>query len=203
LPEVDTSAIALLGFSFGGYLAARASAFEDRLAATICLDGMWSFGTEILSGFPPDLATLVRSGAEQEVNGELDSSLSNSNTSSYIRWFFDQGLFAFKATSPFDFLNKTFQYDLTPILDKIPGPIFLADTQDDMFGKGQGLTLSNDLGSRATYHEFLAADGASEHCSLGAANLENQVALDWVQSVFESKKGSNANSNWPQVWTWV
>lgn len=185
LPEVDTSSIALLGFSFGGYLAARASAFEHRLAATICLDGMWSFSNLILSGFPPELAALVKSGAEQQVNAALYSTLSNSSTSSNTRWFFDQGLWAFKATSPFDLLNKTFQYDLTGIMDKIPGPIFLADAEDDMFGKGQGLTLANDLGSRATYHEFLSADGAGEHCALGAANIQNEVVLDWVQGIFE------------------
>ncbi|KAF4617999.1 hypothetical protein G7Y89_g15006 [Cudoniella acicularis] len=211
LPEVDTSAIALVGFSFGGYLAARASAFEHRLAATICLDGMHSFSELILGGFPPNLAALVRSGAEQQVNTALASILADPTTATGTRWFFDQGLWAFKTATPFDLLSLTFQYDLANITGQIPGPIFLADAQDDMFGKGQGLYLANQLGSKATYHQFLAVDGAGEHCALGANNIQNQVVFDWVQGIFdttssnESKSDSNASasSDWRQVWTWI
>lgn len=41
LPEVDTEKIALVGTSLGGYLAARAAAFEHRLAACVLHDGVW------------------------------------------------------------------------------------------------------------------------------------------------------------------
>lgn len=51
LPNVDTSAIALFGLSFGGFLAPRAAAFEHRLAAVMAVDGIYDFGGEILSKF--------------------------------------------------------------------------------------------------------------------------------------------------------
>ena len=40
--EVDPQRIALVGYSMGGYLAPRAAAFEDRIAACIADDGVIS-----------------------------------------------------------------------------------------------------------------------------------------------------------------
>ena len=40
LPEVDPSRLALIGMSLGGYLAARAAAFEHRLVACVLYDGV-------------------------------------------------------------------------------------------------------------------------------------------------------------------
>ena len=53
LEEVDPSAIALAGLSFGGFLAPRASAFVHRLVATLALDGLYEFGPLFLKQFPP------------------------------------------------------------------------------------------------------------------------------------------------------
>jgi cephalosporin-C deacetylase-like acetyl esterase len=40
---VDPNRIALIGISLGGYLAARASAIESRIAACILDDGVFKF----------------------------------------------------------------------------------------------------------------------------------------------------------------
>jgi dienelactone hydrolase len=51
-PGVDPYRIALLGVSMGGYLAARAAAFEHRLAACIAVDGIYDLGVITTAGFP-------------------------------------------------------------------------------------------------------------------------------------------------------
>jgi pimeloyl-ACP methyl ester carboxylesterase len=40
-PEVNPDQIVLIGMSLGGYLAARAAAFEYRIAATVLYDGVY------------------------------------------------------------------------------------------------------------------------------------------------------------------
>jgi cephalosporin-C deacetylase-like acetyl esterase len=49
LPEVDLSARALIGLSFGGSLAPRTAAFEHRLATVIALDGLYDVGRLFLA----------------------------------------------------------------------------------------------------------------------------------------------------------
>ncbi|WP_405785150.1 alpha/beta hydrolase family protein [Streptomyces sp. NBC_01378] len=41
VPEADTDRLALIGMSLGGYLAARAAAFEHRIAASVLYDGVY------------------------------------------------------------------------------------------------------------------------------------------------------------------
>jgi dipeptidyl aminopeptidase/acylaminoacyl peptidase len=50
-PGVDPFRIALLGVSMGGYLAARAAAFEHRLAACIAVDGIYDLSAETPRAF--------------------------------------------------------------------------------------------------------------------------------------------------------
>lgn len=51
-PFIDTSKIGLVGMSLGGYLAARAAAFEPRLAAVMCVDGVYDFLEAAFKIFP-------------------------------------------------------------------------------------------------------------------------------------------------------
>lgn len=63
--HVDASAVGLLGLSFGGYLAPRAAAFDDRFAAVMALDGVWEFGPVLAAGFGPDMMRLHAAGERE------------------------------------------------------------------------------------------------------------------------------------------
>ena len=52
-PEVDQRRVALMGISFGGYLAPRAASFEPRLAALIADPGQLSLFEEMKRRLPP------------------------------------------------------------------------------------------------------------------------------------------------------
>ncbi len=47
LPEVDADRIVLVGMSLGGYPAARAAAFEHRVAACVLYDGVYDFHSTV------------------------------------------------------------------------------------------------------------------------------------------------------------
>jgi dipeptidyl aminopeptidase/acylaminoacyl peptidase len=52
IQEVDPEEIALMGISMGGYLAARAAAFEYRIAACILYNGVFDGYEALESNLP-------------------------------------------------------------------------------------------------------------------------------------------------------
>lgn len=69
---VDPNRIALMGISMGGYLAARAAAFEDRIAACVLYNGVYDGYDAFASGFPQSLRVAVENGNENVVNTVIE-----------------------------------------------------------------------------------------------------------------------------------
>lgn len=182
--EVDADKIGLWGSSFGGYLAPRAAAFDHRAAAVIAFDGIYSFAEGLEKQFGSDAVALFRSGNATAFNDAIEYALAQPSTPTSAKWGIEQGIWSFKAETPFDWFSKAQGYTLEGVVDQITAPVFVGDADNDMFFPGQAKELADRLGpDRATYHLFTSADGAGEHCSLGAAVFSNQVILDWFEDV--------------------
>jgi pimeloyl-ACP methyl ester carboxylesterase len=186
--DVDPNAIGLWGYSLGGYLAARAAAFEPRLAAAMVIDGVSDFGAAIIEKFPPELATLFTTGNKEAVDQAVLHALATPGAPTPFRWAIEQGLWAFNTKSPFEFATKCLDYKLGDAIYKIKMPLFVADAENDDLLPGQAKGVAKEVGELATYHLFSSEDGAGEHCSIGAAVLQNQVVFDWFQEVVSAKK---------------
>ncbi|CRG91953.1 hypothetical protein PISL3812_09007 [Talaromyces islandicus] len=184
--EVDPLAIGSLGLSFGGWLAPRAAAFEHRLAATIALDGLYDFGPFILSKFGPELESVFHSGDATAFNFYINEAVKDPDTATAVRWAIQQGLWAFNANTPFEWISKIQSYTLKGLIQNISMPVFVGDSQNDMFFPGQAKALAEHLGDLTTYHRFTNIDGAGEHCSTGASVMQSQVVLDWFQNIIEN-----------------
>ncbi|KAF3492149.1 2,6-dihydropseudooxynicotine hydrolase [Arthroderma uncinatum] len=185
-PEVRGNAIGLMGYSFGGFLAPRAAAFEHRIAAVIAIDGIYDFGQAMLEPFPSEFKAVFESKNAKLFDSILGKILADPSSPSAIRWGVQQGLWSFNTESPFNWLSATQAYNMAGFTEKITVPVFVANAQNDQFFPGQAKRLADKIGSKlATYHEFNAIDGAGEHCSIGANVLVNQVALDWFEDVLQ------------------
>ncbi|CZR59966.1 related to hydrolases or acyltransferases (alpha/beta hydrolase superfamily) [Phialocephala subalpina] len=184
LDVVDSSAIALVGLSFGGILAPRASAFERRLAATLALDGLYEFGALFLKQFPDKLVTIFNSGNSIQFDNAVSQAMTSSLVTTEFKWTVDQGMWAFNTTSPFDWMTQLQAYTLVDVVDKIPGPMFVADSATDTFFTGDGAVLASKLGNRSTYYEFDVASGVG-HAGVGGYRMQCQVAFDWLQGIFD------------------
>lgn len=181
--EVDPHKLGLLGFSFGGSLAPRAAAFEHRIAAVMAIDGLFDIGANTLQEFPPEAQALFNSGNKTAFNYALDKALEDPDTPTSVRWAIQQGEWAFKAPTPYDWLSELQKYGLTDVIGNVTVPVFVADPDNDDFFSGQPQILADHLGDLATHHVFESIDGAGGHCSVGAQVLQNQVVLDWFQDV--------------------
>ncbi|KAI9739568.1 MAG: hypothetical protein M1834_006286 [Cirrosporium novae-zelandiae] len=185
-PEVEEKQVALLGHSFGGYLAARAAAFEHRIAAVILIDGLYSFYDASENLMPDASKSLLESGGEilQEAMLEKIKAMGT-----MMRWAMDQGMWSFNVATSTEFLEKAKMMTLDGIVDKIQCPVWVGDAAEDQFFKGQPQKVADAVGERATLVVFTAKDGAANHCHAGAAVRMNQLVFEWLQeNMIDSQK---------------
>jgi len=179
-PEIDDDRIALFGYSLGGYLVARAAAFEHRIAALILDDGIHDFHTAFDRTLPPALTRWID---EERDDVALPVLTMLAGASTQVRWALHNGVWAMGATSFADLVRKTRDYTLTGIADRITAPTLIMDAENDQFLKGQPHEVEKALtNAPATLVTLTDAEGAGEHCHMGAMGRAHQVMFDWLDS---------------------
>lgn len=184
---VDKDQVVLLGNSFGGYLAARAAAFEPRLSAAVLIDGVWDTYAAFSTQLTPEIMAMYEDGNYTEFDNELLSLREAGKLPTNAAWGLDQGLWAFNTHSPSDFLTQTKQYKLKDIVNKIQIPIFVGDAEFDAFFEGQPQLVKDALGDKATLHRFTGVAGY--HCQTGAGQELTRAIFAWLNKTLGKAEG--------------
>jgi alpha-beta hydrolase superfamily lysophospholipase len=176
--DVDPERIALMGVSFGGYLAPRAAAFEKRLAACIANGGVLDFSGPHV---PPHMTreqyvSLIKHQPDQ-MNAAMKKAAEKSVEA---RWSQENGQYAFHAASPVEFAAKLLDYDLTPQAAKIRCPMLVIDVQSENNFPGEAKKLYDALTCQKTWLFFTDQEGAGDHCQTGSPALAQQRIFDWL-----------------------
>ncbi|RSL99290.1 hypothetical protein CDV31_012248 [Fusarium ambrosium] len=175
---VDPQKLALFGYSFGGYHAARAAAFEPRIKAVLCNGGVWDTYESFSSGLTPEMKELFESGNKEEFDKISEKLRKDPTTPTTFRWGMNQGLWSFNARSPYDFLQLTKQHTLKDVVHRIKAPVWIADAEFEGFFKGQSAKVKKALGDQAELHVFTGAAGY--HCQTGAGQEMMRVMFAWL-----------------------
>jgi pimeloyl-ACP methyl ester carboxylesterase len=181
--DVDTERIALMGISMGGYLAARAAAFEDRLSACILYNGVYDGKEALESSFPPPLLKAINDGNENVVNKVIETLM---ETDSNIKFNITHGMRTFGIDSPYELIKKSSEFSLKEIAQNIRCPTVVLDAEKDDSFPGQPQKVYNALVCPKKYILFTAEEGAEEHCQCGAPSLSNQRIFDWLDEMFQN-----------------
>ena len=178
-PDVDRARIALMGLSFGGYLAPRAAAFETRLACCIANGGVFDFlGSQLPPGTNRREYRQLLAADPASANRMLgDIAKANSD----VRWAVANGMYTFGASSPAEWLLKAMDYDLSDVAGSIRCPTLVIDTENETAFRGQARKLYDALACPKTWMLFTAEDGAEDHCQVGSPALSQQRILDWLE----------------------
>ena len=178
LPFIDSNRVGLLGLSLGGYLAARAAAFEHRLAAVILIDAIFDVFQSATALFGPEVMQYDQKDADK-FDCELELK-GKSNTT--IKWIAKQFKWSFKTTTTHEALQKIKLMTLKDgILDQVQCPVFVGDAEHDlMVASSQPPLVAEALGKRATYRQFTKAESADAHCHIGATAFQNQIIFKWL-----------------------
>ena len=163
---VDEKRLAIYGMSFGGYLAARAAAFEPRLSAALLNGGIMDTHAAFVGQFPPEWRALYNAKNKTGFDAVTQAALLDHETPSSLRWGMYQGLWAFKMASPYDWLEEVRQYSLKDVINQIKVPVWIANPDREQFFAGQPKQVADALGDLAYLHNFTGAAGY--HCESGA-----------------------------------
>lgn len=132
LDFIDAKRVRLLGYSIGGFLCARAACFEHRIAAVMCIDGVFDV-FEAFSNIPPPDA---RVHLEQEDERKFDSVIEGiASHATNLRWAIGQLKWSFMAP-PYQAFRTVREISLKGISDQIECPVLIGDAEDDQFFKG-------------------------------------------------------------------
>ena len=163
-PEVDVTRLALIGTSLGGYLAARAVAFERRIAACVLHDGVYDVHETFQAVAGADLDTLMAQ-------------------SPGVRWAVRNGLWTFGVADADALLQAAEAYTMAGIADRITCPTLVLDAENDQFFAGQPQRIYDALTGKKELIQFREDEGGGEHCHEGALALFHQRTFDWLDTV--------------------
>ena len=176
--NVDEQRLVLFGFSFGGYLAARAAAFEPRLAAVLLDGGIYDTHAAFSASLTPELQELFDSGNKTGFDQAGVELLTNPDAPTTVKWGLAQGLWSFNTESAYDWFQETKKYNIRDIADKIKLPVWIANSEDDTLFPGQPAQVAEALGDNAFLQNFTGAAGY--HCQIGAFQELSRTMFAWL-----------------------
>lgn len=180
-PEVDPKKIALMGVSFGGYLAPRAASVEHRLAALIADPGEYSLFEEFKNRMPGFAAKGLASG-NPFVMMILRFVLARRICHLTGGWGLRRGLWTHGVKNALAYIRATAEYTNEGRAQNIRCPTLVCSAENDDIGV-TAPALFDALTCEKQFIAFKAAEGAGEHCEAGARSLFNQRAFDWLDGV--------------------
>jgi dienelactone hydrolase len=161
-PDVDPRRVVVMGYSFGGYYAARVAAFERRYAAGVAFAALhW------------DLAAWQR-----EIKRRQDNDPKTTAQSTFhFRWV--MGCDTVDAA-----IEKAEKFSLVEVAPKIACPFLVVHAQDDrVVPVASAHALYAALGSpRKHLKIFTAADGSTYHAQADNRQVGVDYIADWIAS---------------------
>lgn len=176
-PDVDPDNLVLIGMSLGGYLAARAAAFEHRFRAAVFFDGVYDFHASLRNMLPKEAIEAYDAKDRQKCEQIVAEKMVD-NTS--LRWTVTQGTWSLAVPSVADLLDRTKDYTLDGIIDRIRCPCLVMEADGDLFFKGQPKQVFDKLQVSKAFVRFTAEDGAENHCQSGALAYKDEVVFNWI-----------------------
>ena len=178
-PEIRPDRISLFGYSLGGYLVARAAAFDSRVAALILNDGIYDFHSAMTAALPPFINAWIAENNDEAADSVLHM-LMTVNTQ--LRWAIRNGMWVMGVDTPTRLARAFRDYTLAGIADRITTPALVLDADSDQFLRGEPRRAAEAMvNSKTTLVTLPESEGAGEHCHVGALSRLHQVTFDWLE----------------------
>jgi len=178
--EIAADKIVLFGYSLGGFLVARAAAFEHRVAGLILDDGIYDFHAAFAGTLPPFLQSWIDEGRDDVAVPVLTMLTA---VSTQVRWGLRNGMWVLGADSFADLIRRSKDYTLDGVAHQILAPTLILDPENDQYLKGQPQLVEKALtGASTTLVTLTEQEGAGEHTHAGGLGRAHQTIFDWLDA---------------------
>ena len=180
--DVEQNRIALMGISFGGYLAPRAASAEHRIAALIADPAQLDIFDAMKQRMPKFIldGLMGKSGLKKSIANMVMKKVLKHPTKG---WALRRGLYVHGVATVKDYIDTIEQYSIKQGIKLISCHTLVCDAESDdisMFAK----MVYDLLDCPKSYIKFKDSEGAGEHCEDGNRSLFNQRVFDWLDETF-------------------
>ncbi len=173
-PEVDAQRIVLVGRSFGGVIAPRGAAGEDRLAAMIVDPGQFDIGPALLDRLGPVKDRVHDPAADDQFQRLLEQPTMKALLEPRMT---THGMPTVRA-----YCEEMLRYTNAETVARITCPTFVTDNETDVVSTGQGKVLYDHLTCPKEFRLFTKAEGAEGHCEGMAPTIFWDAAYNWLDT---------------------
>jgi pimeloyl-ACP methyl ester carboxylesterase len=177
--DVDTDRLALVGRSFGGYLAPRAATTEHRLAALVADPGIYDLGGLVVRLVPEELLAPVLEG-DPDADAVLDEQLKDPHALEY----FGSRMAAHGLNSLGEYVRELQKYTYETQVNSIHCPTLITDNESDRLAI-QSHDLVSLLTAPTQYTKFTDMVGAGGHCEGMGQSVFHQRIFDWLDETLD------------------
>ena len=187
--EVDPEKVALLGWSFGGYLAPRAASGEHRLAACIADPGFW----DLFEANKAGLSALPKKTFDELPDVDpsvLEPFVEKILADPKLRWsIIQRNFWVHGVDSLLEFLKVSVDYSLKEAAAQIRCPTLLGWSESDPLS-WNAERICDSLTYPRKLVRFMNAEGAGDHCEVRTRRLFDQRAFDWLDETLRVSSGT-------------
>lgn len=173
-PDVDPARVALIGRSFGGFLAPRGASAEPRIGALVCDPAQYDFVSRIVPRMISEADWNKVLTADPAMDEQLQGLLHGDHNQEY----YGARMVTMGAATVGDFLRMQVDYTLDGHVAAIACPVLLTEGEGDFAAQTQ--TLADHLAVPPEIVRFTEADGAGGHCEGLGATLWEDAVFDWL-----------------------
>ncbi|NNU78458.1 alpha/beta hydrolase family protein [Clostridium estertheticum] len=178
---------AMIGISWGGYLALRSAAFEKRITAVVAYDVMYN-GFEVMTNiFPSFIKKVVRWLYHNDRKSMLNLLIKLLRRKSIMAdWALSQGMYITGTHDSYNFYKELSKHTLKNICNKIDQDVLLLAGEKDHYIPVEQydqlrVQIHNDRS--LTCRLFTNAEGGEQHCQIGNHMLAINEIIKWLDQV--------------------